>query len=251
MGIAALALAAGPLIFMGIAKNVDMFEMNASVGAFIIKLALLAFVSLGPGFLLAGLVFPLTISWLAEAAGDGDGKRLGWLLAVNGLGGVVGAETAYRILLPLFDVHTALGVVAISYGLAALALSFCSQRFNNSTIQRQRPRRVLWIASHAVVVAAVALSIPGLRALPLVSKRFGIRLLDHFGTRRVGRGGIRKRRHGPLYCRGQSIRAQGSVCGRLRNGRPICRCCCIRAEGVALSGWPPASRRERRCCIPT
>jgi spermidine synthase len=173
MGGTALVLAAGPFIFMGIVRHVDMLELNGSVGAFIAKLALLAFVSLGPGFLLAGLVFPLTISWLAEAAGDADGKKLGWLLAVNGLGGVAGAETAYRILLPLFDVHTALGVVAVSYAFAGLALSLRSRR------------RFSWIGSHAVVVAGVALLIIlGLRQLPVVSQRFG-KVLDH----RSGREG--------------------------------------------------------------
>ena len=128
MAIAALVLAAGPLIFVGIGKCTNLLEINDSVGEFMIKLALLAFVSAGPGFLLAGLVFPLTISWLAEVAGDADGKELGWLLAVNGLGGVVGAETAYRILLPFFDVHTAAGVVATSYALAGLALALSSER---------------------------------------------------------------------------------------------------------------------------
>jgi spermidine synthase len=172
MGVAALALAAGPLIFIGIVKHVDMLEMNGSVGEFIIKLALLAFVSLGPGFVLAGLVFPLTISWLAEAGEDNDGKQLGWLLAFNGLGGLVGAETAYRILLPLLDIHIALGVVAAGYAVAGLALSL----FNR--------RRVSWISSHAAVVAAVALVLTlGLRPLPLVSKRFGIKLLDHHSGR--------------------------------------------------------------------
>ena len=174
MGIAALALAAGPLIFMSIVTHVDMLEMNASVGEFIIKLALLAFISFGPGFLLAGLVFPLTISWLAEAVGDADGKRLGWLLAVNGLGGVAGAEIAYRVLLPLFDVHSALGIVAIGYGLAGLALSLRNQRHG------------LRIGFQATVVVAVALvTILGLRQLPLVSKRFGTTLLNH----RSGREG--------------------------------------------------------------
>lgn len=170
MGSAALLFAAGPLSFMGIVEHVDMLEMNGSVGTFIAKLALLAFVSLGPGFLLAGLVFPLTISWAAEAVGDHDGKQFGWLLAVNGLGGVVGAETAYRILLPLFDVHIALGVVAMSYALAGFVLSLCSQR------------RVAWMGAGTVAVALLIFF--GLRQLPLVSQRFGT-VLDH----RSGREG--------------------------------------------------------------
>ena len=174
MGAAAIALAAGPLIFVAIAKHTDMLEMNSSVGAFVSKLALLAFVSLGPGFLLAGLVFPLTISWLAEAAGDSDGKELGWLLAANGLGGVVGAETAYRILLPLFDLHTSIGIVASSYALAGLALSFCGRRGGSR------------IGFQAGAAAGVALlTILGLRQLPLVSTRFGVKVLDH----RSGREG--------------------------------------------------------------
>jgi spermidine synthase len=168
MGCAALALVAGPLIFMGIVKHVDMLETNASVGHFVFKLALLAFISLGPGFLLAGLVFPLTISWSAEATGDQDGKNLGWLLAANGLGGAVGAETASRILLPLFGIHTALGLVALAYAFAGFVLSW------------NRQRRVWCIASHAAVVVGVALVVLlGLRPLPLVSKRFGIKVLDH------------------------------------------------------------------------
>lgn len=174
MGLTALALAAGPLVFMGIAKHVDLLELNGSVGGFVIKLVLLAMSTLGPGFLLAGLVFPLTISWLAEEAGDRDGKRLGWLLAVNGLGGVIGAEMAYRILLPLFDVHTALGTVAIGYALAGLAFSWRSNR------------KVSEIKFQAGALVAVALIIVfGLQQLPVVSKRFGIKLLDH----RSGREG--------------------------------------------------------------
>ena len=167
-----MALAAGPAFFMGIVKHVDMLEMNGSLGEFMIKLALLAFISLGPGFVLAGLVFPLIISWLAEAGGDDDGKQLGWLLAVNGLGGLAGAETAYRILLPLFDIHAALGIVAVAYAVAGLALSLFKRR------------RVSWIVSHAAVAVGVALVlILGLRPLPLVSKRFGIKLLDHHSGR--------------------------------------------------------------------
>ena len=174
MAIAALLLAAGPLIFVGIGKHTNPLAINHSVGEFMIKLALLAFVSVGPGFLLAGLVFPLTISWLAEEAGDADGKKLGWLLAVNGLGGVVGAETAYRVLLPFFDVHTAAGVVAIGYALAGLALSLSSER------------RVSRIVSHAGAVAGMALLIIFvLPKLPLVSRRPGITVLDH----RSGREG--------------------------------------------------------------
>jgi spermidine synthase len=172
MGLAALALAAGPLIFMSIVRHVDLLAMNGSVGEFIIKLVLLAFVSLGPGFLLAGLVFPLTISWLAEEVGDSDGKKLGWLLAFNGLGGVAGAEIAYGILLPLFNIHAALGVVAIGYVIAALALWLASRR------------PLYWGIIHAGVLTSIVLVMfLGLRHLPLVSRRWGTAVLDQHSGR--------------------------------------------------------------------
>lgn len=172
--VAALALAAGPMIFMGIVEHVNVLGVNGSVNEFIIKLALLAFISLGPGFLLAGLIFPLTISWTAEAAGDVDGRKLGWLLAVNGFGGVIGAEIAYRVLLPVFDVHMSLGVTAIAYALAGLALASRYQR------------RMVWMIPQAGAATGVVLLILfGLRQLPLVNTHQGLTLLDH----RSGRAG--------------------------------------------------------------
>lgn len=171
---AALALAFGPMIFMGIVEHMNVLGMNGSVNEFIIKLALLAFISLGPGFLLAGLIFPLTISWAAEAAGDVDGRKLGWLLAVNGFGGVIGAETAYRVLLPAFDVHVSLGVTAVAYVLAGLALALRDQR------------RPVWLIPQAGAAAGgVLLILFGLRELPLVNTHHRLQLLDH----RAGREG--------------------------------------------------------------
>jgi spermidine synthase len=176
---AAIALAVGPMIFMGIVERVNVLAVNGSVNEFILKLALLAFVSLGPGFLLAGLIFPLTISWTATAAGDVDGKKLGWLLAVNGFGGVLGAEIAYRILLPVFDIHVSLGVVAIAYALAGLALAFrARQSFGSSRISRL-------VFQEGVVAVVLLLTVFGLQKLPLANTHYGLKLLDH----RAGREG--------------------------------------------------------------
>jgi spermidine synthase len=171
---AALALAAGPMIFMGIVQHVNALAANGSVNEFIVKLALLAFVSLGPGFLLMGLVFPLTMAWTTEEAGDLEGKKLGWLLAVNGFGGVAGAEIAYRVLLPVFDVHLAMAVVAGAYALAGFALSL------------RGPRRLSRLVPRSGALACVfLLAIFGLQRLPLVNTHHGLKLLDH----RSGREG--------------------------------------------------------------
>lgn len=210
---AALLLATGPLIFMGIVKHVDMFEMNHSIGEFILKLTLLALVSLGPGFLLAGLVFPLTISWLAEASTDSEGKQLGWLLAVNGFGGLLGTEIAYRILLPGFDAHAALGIVALGYALVALALSLAGRR------------RAASIISQTAVAGAVTLVLVfGLRQLPLVSRRWGIKLLDE----RSGR--------------------EGSVAVVLENDGT--NCCLVEDNQYVLGGSSTRALEERQATLP-
>jgi spermidine synthase len=69
------------------------------------------------------MVFPLLISSIRPANAHPPGRTLAQLLAMNGVGGLLGAEIAHRLLLPSLGVHLALGALGASYGLVAFALA--------------------------------------------------------------------------------------------------------------------------------
>ena len=76
--------------------------------------------ALGPGLFFAALLFPATLAWLSGAGQDPHGRRWGVWLAANGVGGWLGAECAYRFLLPWGGPYWTIGVVGLGYAVAAL-----------------------------------------------------------------------------------------------------------------------------------
>lgn len=167
LAMAAVATAAGPLIFMEICQRVNPLATNSSPEAFFFKLALLTAVSYGPGFFFAGLVFPL----LLEKAGGTRADRVGWLLAFSGAGGVIGAEAVVRGLLPAVGIHASMGVIALAYGAVALAVALAF-----------RASAVVPVTAAILILAAIY---PRLAALPVVNAHAGLSLLDE----RTGREG--------------------------------------------------------------
>jgi spermidine synthase len=77
----------------------------------VVKLGVLAAC---PMLIVAGLVFPLL---LRAAAARESGRRIGMLLAWNGLGGLVGAELGQAWLGPMFGLWGSMLVLAAFYGL--------------------------------------------------------------------------------------------------------------------------------------
>ncbi len=116
----AICMAGAPLYFFQLVQWVDLGQKD-TLFAFLAVLLGVAMVALGPAVLLAGLVFPAVLAWLGTIGQDRYGHRWGWLLAVNGLGGLIGAEATYRFVLPTAGVHQAMGCVATLYAVAALA----------------------------------------------------------------------------------------------------------------------------------
>lgn len=162
LALAAVLLAIGPLVFMAIVERINPLAENSSVPAFALKLSALTLASFGPGLFVAGLVFPLAI---AEAAGsDRSGRSLGWLLAVNGLGGLLGAELAWRFLLPGVGLHLGIGALALGY--AFVGILWC--------LPQLRPALVPTGAAVGVSILAFA----ALRHLPVVNARAGFSILD-------------------------------------------------------------------------
>ncbi len=115
-GLAAVALAAVPILFVGLAGRMDLLVDGVSLFQFQRRLALFTAAVAGPAFLTAGLLFPV----IAVLAGADSGRRWGWLLAANGVGGLLGAEVTYRAVLPALGPHRALGALSLVYVLVGV-----------------------------------------------------------------------------------------------------------------------------------
>ena len=117
------------------------------------------FVALAGGATLffSGFVFPVILSMNSKT--DPGGKSIGKLLAINGLGGLLGCELANGILISKFGIYGGFIVLASAIGFAVLIVCLLN-------------RRTLWAI--AVVVAALAMAIPaigGYRDLKYISPR--------------------------------------------------------------------------------
>ena len=176
--LAAVTALAAPFLFVRATDGLRYLELehSPSVALFLARSIGLALETFGPFVFVAGLVLPLTFRWFQEVADDPHGVRLGWLLAANGLGGLLGTELAGRALMPRLGMHLGFGALALLYGVAAAALAALSTR---------RPRRAHIALGLLVVVLGLGLvAAPRLRTLPLVrldpwpmAKR-GYRLVD-------------------------------------------------------------------------
>ncbi|HNU49869.1 MAG TPA: hypothetical protein PKJ98_03010 [Verrucomicrobiota bacterium] len=167
---AGLMAAVAPALFMAVTSGqAGIMVHGGGIAGSLIRLAAVAGVSLGPALALAGLVFP----WLlgggsAAAGGDSTGRRVGRLLALNGLGGMLGAETAVRVLLPLAGVHQALGVVGGFYALlSAVALLGLGRR-------RRVPILGLLLPSAGVALVFVGI----LQGMPVFLRTATFRVID-------------------------------------------------------------------------
>jgi len=108
-----------PLLFHTFAPHFPVDTPAASLPAFFLRIAFFTLLVFGPAVFFAGLWFPLAARLSATASLNSTGTRWGGLLAVNGLGGWLGAEAAYRFLLPAFGPFGTLGLLGALYLFAA------------------------------------------------------------------------------------------------------------------------------------
>jgi spermidine synthase len=167
--IAGLCLALAPVIYMAIVTRHHPYVSNPSVLMFMLKFAGVALATIGPAIFFAGMLFPAALKWLSEEGNDAKGRQLGWLLAVNGLGGLLGAEITYRWLLPKLGVYQSLGVVGLIY--VVFAVGFL--------LWRSVSRSALSIGVTAVSFVLVAGLLFGkLPNIPHVNANMGFKLLE-------------------------------------------------------------------------
>jgi spermidine synthase len=122
--LAGALLCVAPLIFMAMVTRENPFVGHASLWSFSLQLILVALASLGPALLFGGMIFPAALHWLGAEGDDARGHRLGWLMALNGLGGLIGAELAHGVLIPTLGVYRTFGCIGLAYVAVSAALSF-------------------------------------------------------------------------------------------------------------------------------
>lgn len=162
-----IAAALTPLWFYLLSSWVGVLEPSRHVAVFFAKTTLFSLIIGAPLFLLAGWVFPLTTALLDQKVGDTHGRRWGWLLAINGLGGVLGAETAYRFLMPTVGLYPSFALIGmcsiIAYPILSPAQSPLGKVFNGATL------------SGAAVVAVLIFTL--YPRLPVINPHAGMSLL--------------------------------------------------------------------------
>ena len=114
---------------------------------FLFAVCSVAFVAVGPALLMGGMVFPTILaSTASNDKGVADGRRFGWLLAANGLGGIIGAELTNLMVLPTWGIYQGFAVVGVLYALGAgLVLA---------------PRQSTSQPALRVIAALIAISVP-------------------------------------------------------------------------------------------
>ena len=166
---AGLAIALAPLIFMSItAGRGGIVVPGSGFGKSLLRLGGVTGLSLGPAVILAGMVFPLLVCRCGPVSGQAAGRRLGRLLAINGLGGIVGAEIAYRVLLPSAGVHLALGAIGGCYALLSVGL-----------LRARKTRGVSRLAFPIAAVAGIGLLLATtLKSLPIFLRTATFKIIE-------------------------------------------------------------------------
>ena len=171
------ALTITPLLFMTSTSVVGPPAGDASLVGFFLRLIGMTSACLGPALLLIGQVFPESVAMSASGSDGGAGaRRLGRLLAWNGVGGFLGAEAAYRLVLPLCGVHGGMAALGLLYLLAGLGASVL-------TSWRRDFRPMIRAAAMLLIGASLAFGL--VRHLPHVNPHLGFTVLDE----RFGREG--------------------------------------------------------------
>ena len=90
----------------------------------------IAMVAIGPTIFVAGLVFPVVFASVPREAASG--RHLAMLLAVNGLGGLLGAVFADYVLLPSFGIYGGMLAMGATQAIAAFAVAVAAKNWKLS-----------------------------------------------------------------------------------------------------------------------
>ena len=106
-----------PTVFLALRPGLRFFAYSLAPSAYLLRIAALSLAVIVPVFLLSGLLFPLLLR--ASASERNPQRETALLLALNGLGGWLGAEAMEGALFPALGLWTpcfALGAIAVALG---------------------------------------------------------------------------------------------------------------------------------------
>ena len=109
LAIAAIVTALSPFWFMFCSNQLATSPKTITSIGYCLRIVVMAMFTLGPALLVAGLVLPLTFALYDQRAGRTSSRWWGWLLAANGLGGLLGAELVGELIMPTLGMHLAIG----------------------------------------------------------------------------------------------------------------------------------------------
>lgn len=178
LGLTAVVTLVSPLWFVYYTDHLTHLPLAETSFGYFLRVMFTVLITLGPALLLAGIVLPLTFAMFAGQSGQSATRLWGWLLAANGLGGIIGAETANRLLMPWLGMHMSVGVIACLYGLTGVGASVM--------LRQGRP----WARQMAFSIVTATVVFGGLgfalKSLPQVRREGG----DEFDEIMTSRDGV-------------------------------------------------------------
>ena len=163
---AGILAAAGPYWFVQSAMNTEGVLPADSLVGFTRSLVFTVLLSFGPCILLGGFIFPSLLGMIPDKCEKSN--AVGFLLAFNGLGGLLGAEFTYGLLMPMLGVYLGIGGVAVIYVLMA----FLWVQWNS----KRKPVFANLAVFGALLITAA--SFFWLRQLPVVNPNMGLKILE-------------------------------------------------------------------------
>ncbi|CAL1125136.1 unnamed protein product [Cladocopium goreaui] len=173
------------LLYRQTEQLIDVAHLTAMSGGrlattteFLFSVWAIAIVTVGPALFFGGMVLPIVFAWTGSQEGDAQGRQFGFLLAANGVGGLIGAEVASLVVLPTLGIYLGFTAVGLLYSLAFVLLL---EPWKSTTVLKV-------LVACSVVVAPVLFAQAELIHIPYLSPRTTVQyktLATEFGREGV------------------------------------------------------------------